>query len=104
MVFSFRHPIIFVSSSKHHVDDAKFLEKMTIANLDSFIAFKSSGEIDFPISRFFSSLKVTMPLCFKATYRWSVKLERVSSPLKLRKTSYFHQGFEDENVDEEEVF
>ena len=76
---------------------------MTIANLDSFIAFKSSGEIDFPISRFSSSLKVTMPLCFKATNRWSVKLERVSSPLKLRKTSYFHQGVEDEN-DDKEVF
>ena len=104
MVVSFRHPIIIVSSSKHHVDDAKFLERMTIANLDSFIAFKSSGEIDFPLSRFSSSRKDTMPFCFKATYRWSVKLVRVSSPLKLRKTSYFHRGVEDENDDDKEAF
>ena len=45
-----------------------------------------------------------MPLCFKATYRWSAKLVRVSSPLKLRKTSYFHRDVEDENDDEEEAF
>ena len=77
---------------------------MTIANLDFSITFKSSGEIDFPLSRFSSSLKATVPFCFKATYRWSVKLVRVSSPLKLRKTSYFHSGVEDESDDKEEAF
>ena len=29
-----------------------------------------------------------MPLLSKAVYRWPTKLLRVSSPLKLRKTSY----------------
>ena len=83
---------------------SKFLERTTIANFDSFIAFKSSGEIGFPISRFSSSLKVAMPFCLKAVYKWSVKLVRVSSPLKLRKTSYFHRGVEDENEEEKEAF
>ena len=77
---------------------------MTIANLDSFIALKSPGEIDSPLSRFSSSLKVTMAFRFKASYKWAVKLVRVSSPLKLRKTSYLHQRVEDENDDEEEAF
>ena len=60
-----------------------------IANLDSSIAFKSSGAIDVPCLSFSSSLKVDMPFCFKALYKWSVNLLRVSSPLKLRNTSYF---------------
>ena len=76
---------------------------MTIANLDFSIAFKSSDEIDFPVSSFSSSLKVKIPFCFKATYRWSVKLLRVSLPLKLRKTSYFHCGVEEENDDKDET-
>ena len=76
---------------------------MTIANLDFSIAFKSSDEMNFPVSSFSSSLKVRMPFCFKATYRWSVNLLRVSSPLKLRKTSYFHYGVEEEIDDENEA-
>ena len=44
-----------------------------------------------------------MPFCFKVTYRWSVNLLRVSSLLKLRKTSYFHCGVEEETDDEDEV-
>ena len=75
---------------------------MTITNLDSSIAFKSSGEMDLPLSSFSTSLKVTMPFCIKPAYRWSVKPLRVSSPLKLRKTSYFHYGVEDGNDEEDE--
>ena len=77
---------------------------MTIANLDSSITFKRFDEIDFPISSFSSSLKVTMPLIFKASYRGFVKLLKVSLSLKLRKTSYFHCGVEEENDDEDEEF
>ena len=73
---------------------------MTIANLDSSITFESSGEIDFPLSSFSSSLKVKMPFCFKAKYKWSVKLFRVSLPLKLRNTSYFHRGVKEEDDDD----
>ena len=73
---------------------------MTTANIDSSIAFKSSGEIGFPLSRFLSSLKVKTPFYFKVVYGWSVKLLRVSSPLKLRKTSYFHLRLEEEEEDE----
>ena len=73
---------------------------MTTANIDSSIAFKSSGEIGFPLSRFLSSLKVKTPFCFKVAYRWPVKLLRVPSPLKLRKTSYFHLRLEEEEEDE----
>ena len=66
------------------------------ANLDSSIAFKSSKEIDVPCLSFSSSLKVNMPFCFKPAYRWSVNFLRVSSPLKLRNTSYFHLLEEEE--------
>ena len=69
---------------------------MTIANNDSSIAFKSSCETGSPLSRFLSSLKVKTPFCFKVTYRWFVKLLQVSSPLKLRKTLYFHLQLEQE--------
>ena len=75
---------------------------MTIANIDSSIAFKSSSEIGFPLSRFLSSLKVKTPFYFKVAYRWSVKLLRVSSALKLRKTSYFHLQLDEEEEEEEE--
>ena len=70
---------------------------MTIANLDSSIAFKSFGEIDFPLSSFSSSLKVKMPFYFKAKYKWSIKPLRVSSPLKLRNISYVQQGVKEED-------
>ena len=73
---------------------------MMIANLDSSIAFKSAGEIDSPLSSSSSSLKVKIPLHCKVAYRWSVKLFRVSSPLKLRKTSYFHRGVKEEADDD----
>ena len=76
---------------------------MTIAYLDFSIAFKSSDEIDFPVSSFSSSIKLKMPFYFKATYKWSVKLLRASLLLKLRKTSYFHCGVEEENDDKDEA-
>ena len=69
---------------------------MTIASFDSFIAFKSSVEIDFPFSSFSSSLKAKLPFCFKAAHKWSVKPLRVSLPLKLRNTSYVNPGVEDD--------
>ena len=69
---------------------------MTIANNDPSIAFKSSCELGSPLSRFLTSLKVLTPFCFKVVYRWSVKFLQVSSPLKLRKISYFHLWLEEE--------
>ena len=72
-----------------------------IENLDSSIAFESTGEIDFPLSSLSSSLKVKMPFCFNVVYRWSVKALRVSSPLKLRNTSYFHWGVKDLEDDDD---
>lgn len=65
---------------------------MTRENFDSSIALRSSEEMSFPLSRLLSSLNVTIPFRAKASYKWSTKLKRVSSPLKLRKTSYFHRG------------
>ncbi|XP_065619737.1 uncharacterized protein LOC136063366 [Quercus suber] len=73
---------------------------MTIANLDSSIAFKSSGAMNVPRLSFSSSLYVNMPFCFKAVYKLSVKFLRVS-PLKLRKTSYVHPSIEEDGKDEE---
>ena len=70
-----------------------------IANLDSSIAFKSSEVIDVPCLSFSSSLKVDMPFCFKPVYRWSVNFLRVSLPLKLRNTSYFHLLEDEEEED-----
>ena len=64
-----------------------------------FYCFQECWCNRFPCLKFSSSLKTSMPFCFKATYIWSVKLLRVSSPLKLRKTSYFQFG-----VDEDEAF
>ena len=72
------------------------------ANLDSSIAFKSSGAIDVPRLSFSSSLKVDMPLCSKAVYRWSVNFLRVSSPLKLRNTSYFPSLKQEEEEQEDD--
>ena len=43
-----------------------------------------------------------MPLSFKVLYRWSVKLLRVSLPLKLKNASYVHRGVEEEDDDDEE--
>ena len=74
---------------------------MIIANCDSSIVLKSS-EIDFPFSSSSSSLNVKMSFHCKATYRWSVKLLQVSSPLKLRNTSYFHWCVEKEEGDGED--
>ena len=76
---------------------------MIIANLDSSIAFKSSSEIDFSLSSFSSSLKVKIPFCCIAAYKWLVKPLRVSLPLKLRKTSNFHRDVEEEDGDDDEV-
>ena len=52
----------------------KVFERMTIANFDFSIALNSSTNIDFPLSRFSSSLKVTTPFFFKAAYSWPMKL------------------------------
>ena len=76
---------------------------MTTAYLDFSIAFESSGEIAFPFSSFSSSLKAIMPSLFKASYRRSANVLRVFSPLKLMKTSYFHQPVEDEEEEEKEL-
>ena len=72
------------------------------ANLDSSIAFKSSGATDVPRLSFSSSLKVDMPFCSKVVYRWSVNLLRVSSPLKLRNTSYFPSLEQEEEEQEDD--
>ena len=40
-----------------------------------------------------------MPFYFKAKYKWSIKLFRVSLPLKLRQTLYFHWGVKEEDDD-----
>ena len=74
---------------------------MTTAYLDFSIAFENSGEIVFHFSSFSSSLKAIMPSLFKASYRRSANVLRVSSPLKLMKTSYFHLLVEDEEEEEE---
>ena len=66
---------------------------MTIANFNSSIASNRS-EIGFPLSSRTSSLKGKMPFCFKAKYSWLTKLFRLSLPLKLRKTPYFHVAVE----------
>ena len=97
------HSTIFVSSVKHHLEEAYSLERITIANLDSSIAFKSSGAMNVPRLSFSSSLKVDMPLRFKALYRWSVNFVRVSSPLKLRNTSYLHPREEEEDGDDDGI-
>ena len=55
--------------------------------------------MDFPLLSSSSSLKVIMPFCFKAAYRWSVKFLQVASPVKLRNTSYFHRRVEEEDGD-----
>lgn len=67
-----------------------------MANLDSSIARKSSGDIDAPLLSSGSSFKVLMPRHSSLSYQWPMKFLRVSSPLKLKKTSYFHWGVEDE--------
>ena len=43
-----------------------------------------------------------MPFRFKALYRWSVNFVWVSSPLKLKKTSYLHPWKEEEEEEEDE--
>ena len=75
---------------------------MATAYLDFSIAFESSGEIVFHFSSFSSSLKVIMPSLLKASYRRSANVLRVSSPLKLMKTSYFHWPVEDEEEEEQQ--
>ena len=64
-------------------------------NLDSSIACRSAGDIFSPLLSW-SSLKVLIPFRESAASRWEIKLWRVSSPLKLRKTSYFHCWVEEE--------
>ena len=73
-----------------------------IANFDSLMALKSSVDMGFPFPSFSSSLKVIIPFSSKAAYRWSVKFFRVSSPLKLRKTSFIPRGVEVDDDDDEE--
>ncbi|PRQ59025.1 hypothetical protein RchiOBHm_Chr1g0365631 [Rosa chinensis] len=61
-----------------------------MANLDCSIAVRSSGEMAVPLSSSGWSRKVLIPLHCNLSYKWSVKPFRVSSPLKLKNTSYFH--------------
>ena len=71
---------------------------MTTENLDSSIAFKSSDGMGFPHSSTLSSLNVEIFFSTKASYRRRKKLWRVSSPLKLRKTSKTHLPVRNEKV------
>ena len=68
-------------------------------NLDSSIACRSAEDICSPLLSW-SSMKVLIPHRWSASWRWSVKLLRVSSPLKLRKTSYFRGWVEEEDATE----
>ena len=53
-----------------------------------------------PFSSLWSSLNVTIPLLSSAAYRWLTMVLRVSSPLKLRNTSYLDtRGTEEEEED-----
>ena len=70
------------------------------ANVDSSIAFKSSGAMIVPRLSFSLSLKVDMPFCFKLAYRWFVNFVRVSLPLKLRMISYLHPQEEEDDDDD----
>jgi hypothetical protein len=63
---------------------------MTIENLDFSIPWRHSGPISSPIWISFASLNVWIPSRDKAEYKWSVKPDLVSAPLKLRNTSYSH--------------
>jgi hypothetical protein len=47
-----------------------------------------------------SSMKVFIPLLRKAVYKWPVKLDRVSSPLKLRNTSCSYETGTEEEVED----
>lgn len=51
-----------------------------------------------PISSLLSSLKVTSPLLASASYKWLTMENRVSTPRKLRKTSYLDTRDEDEEA------
>lgn len=56
--------------------------------LDPWIASINDADISVPCLSPSESLNVLIPAPFNASYRWSVKLLRVSKPLKLKNTSY----------------
>ena len=60
------------------------------------MVWRSSFVISSPLWRL-SSMKVLKPLSHKAWYKWLVKPKRVSSPLKLKKTSCLHRRVEEED-------
>ena len=64
--------------------------------LDSSIASKRDAEISWPLE-ILLSIKTLIPLWRKAILRWLVKLDRVSSPRKLKNTSKCHLKREEED-------
>uniref|UniRef100_A0A2P2PKF1 Uncharacterized protein n=1 Tax=Rhizophora mucronata TaxID=61149 RepID=A0A2P2PKF1_RHIMU len=66
--------------------------------MDSSMAFKSPCEISSPLSRSLST-KDLIEFPSKAEWRWLVKLLRVSSPLKLKKTSNLNELVGKEEVE-----
>ena len=57
--------------------------------LELLMALRSSVEISSPHGSS-SSIKVWIPFSFKKPFKWLVKSMRVSSPLKLKNTSYMY--------------
>lgn len=100
-VFSL-HSTILASSSKHRFESANFSERTTIAYWDSSIAFMSSKATTSPTRSFSLSLKTWILFRLNSSYKWSEKPWRVSSLLKLRKTSYFLPCVEEEYDDDDE--
>lgn len=79
------------SSSKHQVEEAWFGDRTMIANCDSF---NSSWESWRNIGASFNS-RIVPESCNCLPHQivvQSVKVLRVSLPLKLKNTSYFHRG------------
>ena len=63
--------------------------------LELSMASRSSKEISSPL-RSSSSMKVVIPLWRKMPFKWLVKPLRVSSPLKLKNTSYLYRRLKEE--------
>ena len=72
--------------------------------LDPWIAALNDADINNPFLRSSVSLKVLTPAPVNVVYRWSVKVLRVSSPLKLKNTSYFLVLFEEEEEEEKAIW
>ncbi|KAM1015054.1 hypothetical protein ACFX1T_044787 [Malus domestica] len=93
--------MIFDSSLRHHRDSVYLFEKTMTAILHPSISWSSSLCMFSPLLSWLSIIAL-IPALRNAMKRWSVKVLRVSSPLKLRNTSYF-QRIERPEEDEEEA-